>query len=85
MQDNQAHGAERRKLASMYSMSTLVSYEPYVDNCIAVLCQRLDGLAQSQESFSMSSWMQYFAFDVIGEITVSYPGIRLPSNVSSIH
>ncbi|PVH68466.1 hypothetical protein DL98DRAFT_395020, partial [Cadophora sp. DSE1049] len=30
------HRAERRKMASMYSMSTLVSYEPFVDQCITV-------------------------------------------------
>ena len=65
------HSRERRKVASLYSMSTLVSYERYVDSCNSVLCEQLQDLARSGELVNVPNWMQFYAFDVIGEITVS--------------
>ena len=65
------HSKERRKVASLYSMSTLVSYEQYVDSCNSVLCERLQDLASSGELVNVPNWMQFYAFDVIGEISVS--------------
>lgn len=50
-------------------MSTLVSYEQYVDNCTALLMQRFSELAQSTQSINFYHWLQCYAFDVIGEIT----------------
>ncbi|KAK1499348.1 hypothetical protein CCUS01_00072 [Colletotrichum cuscutae] len=67
--DRAVHGLMRRKVASMYSMSTIKSYEPYVDSCIALLLKRFDEFAESGETFDLQQWMQCYAFDVIGEIT----------------
>ena len=58
-------------MASLYSMSTLVSYEQYVDSCNSLLCERLQDFASSGEVFNVPNWMQFYAFDVIGEMTVS--------------
>ncbi|KXH44933.1 hypothetical protein CNYM01_07071 [Colletotrichum nymphaeae SA-01] len=69
--DRAVHGLMRRKVASMYSMSTIKSYEPYVDSCVALLLKRFDEFAESGEAFDLQQWMQCYAFDVIGEITVS--------------
>lgn len=69
--DRAVHGLMRRKVASMYSMSTIKSYEPYVDSCVALLLKRFDEFTESGETFDMQQWMQSYAFDVIGEITVS--------------
>ncbi|TVY29916.1 Pisatin demethylase [Lachnellula hyalina] len=63
------HASQRRKFASAYSMSTLVSYEQYVDHCTALLVQRFDELAQSHHIINLYHWLQCYAFDVIGEIT----------------
>ncbi|KAI3544661.1 hypothetical protein CSPX01_05460 [Colletotrichum filicis] len=67
--DRAVHGLMRRKVASMYSMSTIKSYEPYVDSCVALLLKRFDEFAESGETFDLQQWMQCYAFDVIGEIT----------------
>ena len=67
------HSKERRKVASLYSMSTLVSYEQHVDSCNSVLCERLQDLARSDKLVNVPNWMQFYAFDVIGEISVSNP------------
>lgn len=71
LRNGKRHAAERRKLSALYSMSTLLRYETYVDNCISILCEHLDKAARNQKPLSMNQWMQCFAFDVIGEITVS--------------
>lgn len=69
--DKAVHGAMRRKVANMYSLSTVKSYEPYVDGCVSLLLERFDQFASSGEVFDLQLWMQCYAFDVIGEITVS--------------
>jgi cytochrome P450 len=70
--DRAVHGVMRRKVANMYAMSTVKSYEPHVDSCIDLLLQRLDGFAESGEAFDLQVYLRSYAFDVIGAITVSF-------------
>ena len=67
----QTHASRRRKVASLYSMSSLVSYEPAVDKCISLLVDRFGELGTRGKSTSIPHWMEYFAFDVVGSISVS--------------
>jgi cytochrome P450 len=69
--DPKSHSNLRRKVASAYSMSSLVSYEPYVDECTTILLQRLSELASSGVVFDMGKWFQCYAFEMIGKISVS--------------
>ncbi|KAK4098563.1 cytochrome P450 [Parathielavia hyrcaniae] len=68
--DPHAHAGARRKIATIYSMSSLVQLEAFVDDCTAVLKQRLGEIANTGTSIDVSHWMQCYAFDVIGKITV---------------
>ena len=52
-------------------MSSLVTYEPYVDDCARIFCQRLDEMSKAGVALDMAHWFQCYAFDVIGEITLS--------------
>jgi len=53
-------------------MSSLVSYEPLVDSTTAVYIKRTRELFVEQgQRCNFSQWLQYFAFDVIGELTWS--------------
>jgi hypothetical protein len=69
------HASERRKYSAAYSMSSLVGYEGFVDNCARVLGERFRQFAAKGEGkgevVDLGHWMQCYAFDVIGEITVS--------------
>lgn len=77
--DPQHHGQERRKYQTTYSMSSLVTYEPFVDDCAHIFSQRLEemvaqGVEQPRQSAAlvdMGHWFQCYAFDVIGAITFS--------------
>ncbi|KAF4539441.1 Cytochrome p450 pisatin [Lasiodiplodia theobromae] len=66
-----SHAVERRKFASLYSMSTLVTMEQAVDHCVDFLVDRLKEFSRSGATFDLQWWLQCFAFDTIGEISVS--------------
>ncbi|KAJ8610133.1 hypothetical protein MRB53_038740 [Persea americana] len=67
---NAKHAAARKRHANLYAMSSLVMYEPFVEKVNGELLDRLDGFAQSGQSFDLFKWMQLYAMDVIGEITI---------------
>ncbi|KAK2616092.1 hypothetical protein N8I77_002801 [Diaporthe amygdali] len=47
----------------------MVSYEPYVQDCIKLLAKRLDEFSDAERTINVGEWMQYFAFDAITAIT----------------
>ncbi|KAG4433830.1 hypothetical protein IFR05_010678 [Cadophora sp. M221] len=67
--DPHHHSLQRRKFASAYSMTSLMSYEPYVNNCLSLFITRFSEIARSGRSVDFAHWFQCYAFDVIGEIT----------------
>ncbi|KAL2811624.1 cytochrome P450 [Aspergillus granulosus] len=69
--DVKRHSQNRRQYQSLYSMSSLVTYEPFVDECISIFRQRLAELAHAKHPMNMGHWMQCYAFDVIGLMTYS--------------
>lgn len=66
---NEKHALERRKTSNLYAMSSLVSYEPFVDKVNREFMAALADHAQRKHEFDLFTWMQFYAFDVIGEIT----------------
>jgi hypothetical protein len=69
--DMKRHAETRKRFQAMYSMSSLVSYEGYVNECTAIFRERLTEFAESGETIDMAHWLQCYAFDVIGNITYS--------------
>lgn len=76
-QDIKRHAESRRSLQHVYSMSSLVSYEPFVDHCADLLVQRLSEIASHSHShshsgrrpFDIANWLLAYANDVIACIT----------------
>ena len=53
-------------------MSALVQYEPFVDEVTKVFLDQTDKLfAARNKVCNFAEWLQYYAFDVIGQITYS--------------
>ncbi|KAH8691014.1 putative cytochrome P450 [Phaeosphaeriaceae sp. PMI808] len=69
--DERRHAVNRRKVASLFSMTSMVGYEPYVDVSNATLVARFVEFASTGQVINVPDWMQYYAFDVVGEFTVS--------------
>ncbi|KAE8445039.1 hypothetical protein EG329_013753 [Mollisiaceae sp. DMI_Dod_QoI] len=66
------HAQLRRSVNSAFSMSTLIQYEPFVDSTTELFLNQTDKLyAEKGEGCNFSRWLQFYAFDVIGEMTYS--------------
>lgn len=63
--DERYHTSIKRPIATAYSMSTIIEFEPLVDSTTALLMSRLDGFAASGISFDFGVWLQMYAFDVM--------------------
>ncbi|EEA25175.1 hypothetical protein TMatcc_006602 [Talaromyces marneffei ATCC 18224] len=73
-QDSQEHQTLRKPIANLYSMSYIASHEKLVDQTIAHFFRRLDELfVETNGVCDFGTWIQYFAWDVIGNLTFSKP------------
>ncbi|KAM5353625.1 hypothetical protein ACJ41O_000275 [Fusarium nematophilum] len=63
------HAQNRRLYQATYAMSSLVHYEPFVDECADLFSQRLAEMSRSNLPVDIRHWFQCYAFDVIGLIT----------------
>ncbi|KAK0726781.1 cytochrome P450 [Lasiosphaeria miniovina] len=77
-QDEDIHRRLKKPVSGAYAMTTLVSFEPYVDTTMRVLCDELRARFVTEENdpdnkpeCDLGQWLQMFAFDVIGELTFS--------------
>ncbi|KAM5343526.1 hypothetical protein ACJ41O_012063 [Fusarium nematophilum] len=58
------HAHHRREIAAAYSMTSLVELEPFVDECIRTICEKLQDLfVQGHRALDIASWLQFYAFD----------------------
>ncbi|KAL2021696.1 hypothetical protein VTK56DRAFT_6788 [Thermocarpiscus australiensis] len=70
--DNDFHMQFRRCVNSAFAMSALVQYEPFVDNTTKLFLKQTERLyIDRNEACDFTRWLQFYAFDVIGEITYS--------------
>lgn len=66
------HARYRRCVNNAFAMSSLVNYEPLVSSTIRIFLDRTQELyASSGRCCDFNQWLQYFAFDVIGDLTWS--------------
>ncbi|PBP18060.1 cytochrome P450-like protein [Diplocarpon rosae] len=66
------HAQLRRSVNSAFSMSTLIQYEPFVDSTTELFLNRTAELfASPGVGCDFARWLQFYAFDVIGEMTYS--------------
>lgn len=71
-QDEGYHARYRRCVNGAFSMSSMVSYEPLVESTLSVFLDQTEKLFESRgKACDFGRWLQYFAFDVIGELTWS--------------
>jgi cytochrome P450 len=72
MTDESQHARTKRLIANAYSLTTLVEFEPLVDSTIQVFLDILSTrFASTRQICDLGLYLQYFAFDVIGELTFS--------------
>ncbi|KAL6231022.1 hypothetical protein BDW75DRAFT_244276 [Aspergillus navahoensis] len=69
--DPNRHIQKTRNLSAGFSLSNITKTEPYIDRCLQILRNQLDGLAASGAPVHFQDWLSFFAFDVLGEVTFS--------------
>ena len=70
--DEDQHKNAKRPIAHAYAMTTLLDYEPFVDSTSRTLVEQLmSQYADSGKICDFGEWLQWYAFDVIGEMTFS--------------
>ncbi|RDW78590.1 cytochrome P450 [Aspergillus mulundensis] len=70
--DESFHANLRRSVNYAFSMSSLVQYEPMVNETIELFLDQTTALfANTNKTCDFARWLQFFAFDVIGSITYS--------------
>lgn len=67
--DEKFHRDQKRPVANAYSMTSLLELEASVDSCTQVFLSQLRNFADRKTSVDLGVWLQYYAFDVVGEIT----------------
>ncbi|KAL4920602.1 cytochrome P450 [Aspergillus aurantiobrunneus] len=69
--DPQRHIDKGKNVAAGYALSNIIKPEAFVDEIINTLKEQLDILVESGKSVHLDKWFNYFAFDVVGEVTSS--------------
>ena len=65
------HIQKQKNLAAGYSLSNIIKSEPYIDNLLSLFRSRLSTLAANHAPVDWDYWLDYLAFDVVGEVTFS--------------
>ncbi|KAL2868893.1 cytochrome P450 [Aspergillus lucknowensis] len=69
--DEKTHGQRRKIVNNIYSMSNIVKSEPLINICTGLFMTRMDEFAERRQLVDLATWVQWYAFDVIGELYFS--------------
>lgn len=72
-QDEKQHAFLRKRVAKAYSMSTILTSEDSIQSCLREVVRKLGCSADNGEIVNMSSWTTWFAFDIVGKLTLGVP------------
>ncbi|KAF7167617.1 hypothetical protein CNMCM6106_003096 [Aspergillus hiratsukae] len=67
--DEMFHREQKRPVANAYSMTSLLELESAVDSCTEIFINQLGRFAKNGTPVDLGMWLQYYAFDVVGEFT----------------
>ncbi|KAL4898698.1 cytochrome P450 [Aspergillus ambiguus] len=69
--DPQKHIEKGKNIAAGYALSNIIKSESYVDDIIRTVETQLDEFSNKGKRVDLDRWFNYFAFDVVGEVTFS--------------
>lgn len=58
MMDDQFHDERRRIISGLYSMSSILEQEKYIDSCSNLFSQRIGEFAEREEIVDLGEWIQ---------------------------
>lgn len=71
-QDEHQHKVLKTPVASLYSLSNVVTFEPFVNQVLDQLFEQLDArFVKTGATFDLSEWAGFFAWEVMALMTFS--------------
>lgn len=68
MRDSKQHGAYRRAIQTVYSTSTVMLYQPAVDDMIKKFTTILDKKSRAGEKINLAEWCSYCEYDAASRV-----------------
>ncbi|EAU32038.1 conserved hypothetical protein [Aspergillus terreus NIH2624] len=69
--DEKVHAERRRIVSHVYTMTSILQSENYLDECTAVFLEQMGKIADRKGTFDLHEWARMYAYDVIGELYFS--------------
>ncbi|KAI9039408.1 cytochrome P450 [Aspergillus affinis] len=66
--DEEMHARRRRIVNHVYSMSSVIQAEKYMNACTDLLVERFSEVADQDSTVDLHKWARMYAYDVIGEL-----------------
>ncbi|KAJ6086421.1 cytochrome P450, partial [Penicillium canescens] len=66
--DEKLHFERRRIVNGVYSMSTVLTLESYIDDCSRLFVECMTERTVSDQAIDLGDWFLWYAYDVIGEL-----------------
>lgn len=67
--DPDVHKALKTPVAQLFSMTNIINYEPYADECTSIFISAMKDL--EGQPVDLGTWLHWYAFDVIACLTYS--------------
>ena len=67
--DPVAHRNQKKVIGHAYSMSAVLEMEQSIDSCITLFLSQLKDRAKKKEVVNFGVWIQFYTFDVTGELS----------------
>ena len=71
LQDEDLHRRIKKPVVPIFSTSSLVTYESFIDSTMGIFFNRLDELYVRGSTCDLGTWLEWFVFDALGELTFS--------------
>ncbi|KAI1623920.1 cytochrome P450 [Exophiala viscosa] len=68
IRDRKLHGFLRKRVSHMFSVTSLVTMETYIQSCMDVFMSKMSQFEAQGKTVEMGNWTNALAFDVIGEL-----------------
>lgn len=73
VQDKKLHSFLRKRVSAAYSMSSMLRYEEYMQECLDLMMKKFKKHAQAGNIVDMARWTNHLAFDIIGTLGYGAP------------
>ncbi|KAH9905239.1 cytochrome P450 oxidoreductase [Xylariomycetidae sp. FL2044] len=67
--DDEKHAKRKRIVNYVYILSNVLKSEAYITKCSDLLIERLGEFADASTPCDLGRWLQWFSFDVVGELS----------------